>query len=170
MKLAARAAGFLLAAGIALYPFTISPPETGLVLLAIAAGAALAGSVLTGAWFLFAFGMAMFAGEYSLALSLGTARLDLLAPAVAIGCLLLAEMIDLLPLLDRRADRGVVRARLRNSARLVAGAGFVGGAALLAGAASSGGHPIALIAAAACALGALGVAAAMVRAAVPPDF
>ncbi len=165
MRWLLSAAASLLGIVLGLYPLTLAPPITPLIIMAVVA-LTLLGLALSTAWWLFAGPcVAILILEYASALVLASGNVDLLSPAVAVGYLVLLELIDAVRALVRQAPvRRSVLKKMGNDTVPAIVIGAIGAfCALLASSIVSGGHPLLLAIAAAAGLGAVAFAVALAR-------
>lgn len=153
---------------LTLYPLSVTDDLYPLALLAGAAAVGLGLSLVTGDWVLVGPALGILLLEYALALQDAEVTLDRFVVAFVVGTLLIAELIDLIPVLGRRPPpaRTVVTDHVRHILGGAAMSVAVCAAVVVAGR-SIGGGPAALAAVAAvCGLVATGIALALAQRAI----
>jgi hypothetical protein len=163
VKLRLVAPGVLLASGLVLHPIALS---SSLFVLA-AGGVAVLGfslALVTGWWSLGGTAAGLFVAQYAVAIVLAP-TVDLLAPLVAMGLLVLLELIDVSRVMTRRreVESEAARRHARDTAVTASLGGIAATAVTLAGIAGRGGGAPALVVGAACMLGAVAVAVAVAK-------
>jgi hypothetical protein len=150
------------ATALTLYPFTLISATELMIVAAAATGSAFAVAIWFGRRALVAFAVGSFMVEYALALVIGEAPIDPLAPLVAASCLLVVEAVDLGHASDfpERAVWGRRAALLLVTLGLAA---VVATAAIVVAHGVGASHPAWLLLGATCALGSLGAAVLMAR-------
>jgi hypothetical protein len=146
VRVAVGAAAVLLALALTLYPLTYAPLGLPLALPAALSVLAAALAVTTSSRAFLGPALTLFIVEYAASLLPESGRLDLLAPIVAVLCLVLLESIDAVALLSRPAlvEPQVLVRRARHSARVAAAGGAAATLALAAAGSVRGGHPVLL--------------------------
>jgi hypothetical protein len=163
MKPAARTAAALTGTALALYPLTIVRMTHVTGLFAIAALTLLGIASWTGWWAFAGAGAGAFVLEYAAALLSRPGHIDVIAPVVGLMLLVLVELVDLVGATTPRVyiSNAVFRARGAFLLGALVAGGTAAGAALIAGLVVRGQHVVLLTVGAACALGALAIAAVL---------
>ena len=171
MRWLLSAVAAFLGIALGLYPLTLAPPFTPLVLMAGVALALLGLALITASWLFAGPCVAFLILEYGSALALASGNMDLLSPAMAVGYLVLLELMDAVRALVRQAP-------VRFSVLKQMGADFVPAivigaagafAALLASSAVPGRHPLLLAIAGGAGLGAVTFSVRLARKALSPS-
>ena len=106
MKLLVRITAALLTIACALYPLTIVTDPIGLAALGGLAVVAVGLALVTSEWVLAGPGVSLVILEYTIALADSSAPFDWRAPALAVGCLVVLELVDTAPVFRRDTEEG----------------------------------------------------------------
>ena len=155
-----------------LYPLSLADDVYPLSLLAVAAAVGLALSLINREWVLVGPALGILILGYAVALQDAEVTLDRFVVAFAVGTLLVAELIDVIPLLGRRPrpERAVVIDHTRHILGVTAMSLVVCAAVVVAARSVTGGPAVLAVLAAVCGLVATFIAVMLAQRAVEGDL